>query len=91
MATPIVAQVPVMPTIVPISISPKEKQEKFNGLNFKRLQYKMLFYMTILNLARFLTQDAPTLKDDEHDIQVISDVDAWKHSNFLCRNYVINA
>ncbi|RVW22483.1 hypothetical protein CK203_107222 [Vitis vinifera] len=72
-ATPTVAQVPAMPTAVPISVSPGEKPEKFSGLNFKRWQQKMLFYLTTLNLARFLTEDAPKLKEDEHDIQVITD------------------
>ncbi|RVW41557.1 Retrovirus-related Pol polyprotein from transposon TNT 1-94 [Vitis vinifera] len=89
-ATPTVAQVPAMPTAVPISVSLGEKLEKFSGLNFKRWQQKMLFYLTTLNLARFLTEDAPKLKEDEHDIQVISAIDAWKHSDFLCRNYVMN-
>ena len=51
----------------------------------------MLFYLTTLNLARFLIEEAPKLKEDERDIQVISAVDAWKHSDFLCRNYVMNA
>ena len=51
----------------------------------------MLFYMTTLNLARFLTEEAPKLKEDECDIQVISIVDAWKHSDFLRMNYVMNA
>ena len=32
-----------------------EKPKKFNGLNFKRWQQMMLFYLTTLNLARFLT------------------------------------
>ena len=50
----------------------------------------MLFYLTNLNLVRFLTEDAPKLKEDELDIQVISDVDAWKHFDFLCKNYVMN-
>ena len=90
-ATPTVAQVPVMPTAMPISVSPGEKLEKFNKLNFKMLQQKMFFYLTTLNLARFLTEDAPKLKEDEDDIQVISVVDAWKHSAFLYRNYVTNS
>ena len=90
-ATPIVAQLPVMPTVMPISVSPGEKPEKFNRLNFKRWQHKMLFYLTTLNLARFFTEDTPKLKEDEHDFQVISVVDAWKHSDFQCRNYVMNA
>ena len=51
----------------------------------------MLFYLTILNLAKFLTEHAPKFKEDENDIQVISVVDAWKHSDYLCRNYVMNA
>ena len=51
----------------------------------------MLFYLTILNLSRFLTKDAPKLKEDEHNILVINVVDDWKHFDFLCRNYVMNA
>ena len=61
-----------MPTIVLISISPIEKPEKFNELNFKMWEHKMLFYLTTLNLARFLTEDAPKLKEYDHNIQVIN-------------------
>ena len=89
MATPIVAQVPMM-IVVPIFVSPGEKPEKCNELNFKRWQQKILFYPTTLNLARFLTKEAPKLKKDERDIQVINVMYAWKHSHFLCRNCVMN-
>ena len=85
------AKVPMRPMVVPISISLRKKLEKFNGLNFKRWQYTMLFYLTTLNLMRFLAEDAPNLKEDEHTIQVISIVDAWKRYDFLCMNYVMNA
>ena len=44
-----------------------------------------------MNLTKFLIEDAPKLKKDVRNIQVISIVDAWKHSEFLCRNYVMNA
>ena len=81
-ATPIVAQVPVMPTTMPISVSHGEKPEKFNRLNFKRWQHKMLFYMITLNLVRFLTEEASKLKEDERDIQVINVVDAWNILTF---------
>ncbi|KAL2517558.1 Uncharacterized protein Adt_13805 [Abeliophyllum distichum] len=95
----IVAQVPsfvatqaVAPTgHVTVPVNHGEKPEKFNGLNFNRWQQKMLFYLTTLNLARFLTEDAPKLKQDEGDIQAVSAVEAWKHFDFLCRNYVINS
>ena len=43
-----------------------------------------------MNLAKFLTEDAPKIKEDERDIQVINAIDTWKHSNFLCKNYVLN-
>ncbi|GKA47325.1 hypothetical protein Tco_0740208 [Tanacetum coccineum] len=39
-----------------------EKPEKFNGQNFKRWQQKMFFYLTTLNLARFLKETAPQVE-----------------------------
>ena len=84
------AQVPMIPTALPVSVSLREKPEKFNGLNFKWWQQNILFYLTTLNLTRFMTKDAPKLKEDELDIQVINVVDAWKHSDSLCRNYFMN-
>ncbi|XP_076930458.1 uncharacterized protein LOC143595291 [Bidens hawaiensis] len=67
-----------------------EKPEKFSGTHFKRWQQKMFFYLTTLNLARFLTESAPQPAEGEEDAQAVSAVDAWKHSEFLCRNYVLN-
>ncbi|KAL2541555.1 Uncharacterized protein Adt_02533 [Abeliophyllum distichum] len=75
---------------VTVPINYREKLEKFNGLNFKRWQQKMLFYLTTLNLTRFLIEDAPKLTQGDKDIQAISAVEAWKHSDFLCQNYVMN-
>ncbi|XP_022888917.1 uncharacterized protein LOC111404326 [Olea europaea var. sylvestris] len=51
----------------------------------------MLFYLTTLNLARFLTETAPKLNEGEGDVQALSALDAWKHSDFLCRNYIMNS
>ncbi|GJV11610.1 pol polyprotein [Tanacetum coccineum] len=71
-----------------------EKPEKFNGQNFKRWQQKMFFYLTILNLAWFLNETAPQVEpptegqpSNVHDVQAVK---AWKHSYFLCHNYVLN-
>ena len=50
----------------------------------------MLFYFITLNLARFLRKEASVLKEDESDRQVIAVIDAWKHFDFLCRNYILN-
>ncbi|KAK3001561.1 hypothetical protein RJ639_021568 [Escallonia herrerae] len=49
----------------------------------------MLFYLTTLNLARFLQEDAPDLGENP-DLQIVAAVDAWKHLDFLCKNYILN-
>nr|AAK70407.1 pol polyprotein [Citrus x paradisi] len=106
MATETVDDIPYVPVAVPsvvaapsvvkepasvaIPVNHAERPEKFNGQNFKRWQQKMFFYLTTLNLARFLTKDAPKPKEGETDIQVASAIDAWHHSDFLCKNYVMN-
>ncbi|KAK3018627.1 hypothetical protein RJ639_003496 [Escallonia herrerae] len=38
---------------------------------------------------RFLQEDAPGLGDNP-DRQTVAAVDAWKHSDFLCKNYILN-
>ncbi|KAL8458214.1 hypothetical protein ACS0TY_035921 [Phlomoides rotata] len=40
-----------------------EKPEKFSGSNFKRWQQKMLFYLTMLHLVRFLLEDPPVVDE----------------------------
>ena len=50
----------------------------------------MLFYLTTLNLARFLNEDGPKLDIGETDKEKLVAVDAWNHFDFLCRNYVLN-
>ena len=67
-----------------------ERPERFNGTDFKNLQQKMLFYLTTLNLARFLNEDGPKLDVGETDKEKLVVVDAWNHSDFLCLNYVLN-
>ena len=82
------AQNPVQMPVVPVNHG--EKLKKFNGTEFKRLERKMLFNLTTLNLARFLQEDAPVLKENESDRRVIAAVDARKHFDFLSRNYILN-
>ncbi|GMY25995.1 Retrovirus-related Pol polyprotein from transposon TNT 1-94 [Fagus crenata] len=61
--------VALVTTPVTVPINHGEKPEKFNGTEFKRWQQKMLFYLTTLNLAKFLYEDAPTLYENESDKQ----------------------
>ena len=88
-STPTVVPPPT-PVMALMTVSHGDKPKKFNGTEFKRWQQKMLFYLTTLNLARLLQEDAPTLKENETDKQVVSAVKVWKHVDFLCRNYILN-
>ena len=81
------AQVPTPAVTVPVNHA--EKPEKFNGLNFKRWQQKMLFYLTTLNHARFLIEDPPQVNEEDRGSLMAFDV--WKSSDYLCRNYVMNS
>ena len=73
--TPIVVPPPT-PVMAPMTVSHGEKPKKFNGIEFKRWQQKMLFYLTTLNLTHFLKEDAPALKENETDKQVVATVEA---------------
>nr|GFA60472.1 Pol polyprotein [Tanacetum cinerariifolium] len=71
-----------------------EKTENSMGENFKRWQQKMFFYLTTLNLARFLKETAPQVEPPKEgqpsNAQAVQAMEAWKHSDFLCHNYVLN-
>ncbi|KAL0349572.1 UNVERIFIED_CONTAM: Retrovirus-related Pol polyprotein from transposon TNT 1-94 [Sesamum radiatum] len=60
------------------------------GNDFKRWHQKMLFYLTTLNLARFLSEEVPVVSEGETDTQKRAAMDAWGHGDFLCRNYILN-
>ncbi|KAL8124282.1 hypothetical protein AgCh_012073 [Apium graveolens] len=83
---PVVPVAPVMPTV---PAAHAEKPEKFNGTNFKRWQQKMHFYLTTLHMDRFLKEEPP-LFTAESNMQTVYAADAWKHSDYICRNYVLN-
>ncbi|GJV39148.1 reverse transcriptase domain-containing protein [Tanacetum coccineum] len=54
----------------------------------------MFFYLTTLNLARFLNETAPQVEPPKEcqpsNAQVVQAVEAWKHPDCLCHNYVLN-
>ncbi|GKA92745.1 RmlC-like cupins superfamily protein [Tanacetum coccineum] len=55
---------------------------------------KMFFYLITLNLARFLNKVAPQVEPPKEgklsNAQAVQAVEAWKHSDFLCHNNVLN-
>ena len=87
--THVVPVAPFAPAMPHVSTAHAERPEKFNGTNFKQWQQKMLFYLTTLNLSRYLSEETPMLTA-ESDTQTVFAVDAWKHSDYICRNYVLN-
>ncbi|GFS43864.1 hypothetical protein Acr_00g0087420 [Actinidia rufa] len=72
------------PGVPTIPMAHVDKPEKFGGADFKRWQQKMMFYLTTLNLAGCLTEEAPDVAENETDIQK-------KNADYLCKNYILNA
>ncbi|XP_047942799.1 uncharacterized protein LOC125189579 [Salvia hispanica] len=81
-------------TMAPVSTSrvmaQADKPENFKGLDFKRWQQKMLFYLTMLGVVNFLKEDAPTVPEEETDFNVRAAYDGWHQGDFLCKNYILN-
>ncbi|GJW14597.1 hypothetical protein Tco_0018730 [Tanacetum coccineum] len=54
----------------------------------------LFFYLTTLGLARFLKETVPQVEPpaegQSSNAQAVQAVEAWKHSDFLCHNYVLN-
>ncbi|KAF3629380.1 hypothetical protein FXO38_27721 [Capsicum annuum] len=71
-------------------MTPAEKLEKFVGIDFKQWQQKMFFYLITLCLQRFISEDAPAVPEGTSDKEHFMIVEAWKHSDLLCRNYILS-
>ncbi|PHT98669.1 hypothetical protein BC332_32403 [Capsicum chinense] len=67
-----------------------EKPRNFEGIDFKRWQQKMFFYLTTLCLQRFTVEEAPEVPEGTPKKECFLIVEAWKHSDFLCRNYILS-
>ncbi|PHT66184.1 hypothetical protein T459_30609 [Capsicum annuum] len=67
-----------------------EKPEKFAGIDFKRWQQKIFFYLTTLCLQRFIFEEAPEVPKGTSEQERFVIVEAWKHSDFLYRNYILS-
>ncbi|XP_070020298.1 uncharacterized protein [Nicotiana sylvestris] len=73
-----------------LTLAPAEKPEKFFGLDFKWWQQKMFFYLTTLSLQKFIKEDVPVLPDETPENERFLVIEVWKHSDFLCKNYVLS-
>ena len=57
-----------------------EKPWKFDGIEFKRWQQKMLFYLITLHLAKFLQEGPPEPGTDRDSVLA---ADAWTKVTFF--------
>ncbi|KAL7147903.1 hypothetical protein ABFS83_06G140900 [Erythranthe nasuta] len=77
----------------PKVVGAAEKPNKFTGTDFAIWKNKMFFYLTTMNLAKFLNEEAPKTNEGEtpeNNKEVFQTIDAWSYSDFLCRNYILN-
>ncbi|XP_060202894.1 uncharacterized protein LOC132631325 [Lycium barbarum] len=70
--------------------TPAKKFGKFTGIDFKRWQQKMFFYLTTLSLQKFIQEVVPVLPDSTSENERFVVTEAWKHSDFLCKNYILS-
>ena len=73
-----------------VVIAPAEKPAKFSGVDFKRWQQKMFFYLTTLSLQKFINENVPVMSDETPPDEGFLVTEAWTHSNFLCKNYILS-
>nr|XP_033508305.1 uncharacterized protein LOC117273285 [Nicotiana tomentosiformis] len=72
------------------TLAPVEKPEKNFGIDFKRWQQKMFFYLTTLSLQKFIKEDVPVLPDETPENERFLVTESWKYSDFLCKNYILS-
>ncbi|XP_075080166.1 uncharacterized protein LOC142165529 [Nicotiana tabacum] len=50
----------------------------------------MFFYLTTLSLQCFINDDIPVLGEETPENERFVVTEAWKHSDFLCKNYILS-
>ncbi|VFQ74359.1 unnamed protein product [Cuscuta campestris] len=76
------------PTVMLPTNSVKEPA-KFTGVGFKIWQQRMLFWLTTLNLARYLREDPPVVGENA-DEPTVQAKEAWIANNYTCLNLILN-
>ncbi|XP_076908389.1 uncharacterized protein LOC143565245 [Bidens hawaiensis] len=69
------------------------KLEKFEGIDFRRWQKKMNFFLTTLKLVYVLSTPMPVVEmsDDENvTMQQTQRQTKWKNDDYLCRGHILN-
>ncbi|KAK4735466.1 hypothetical protein R3W88_009727 [Solanum pinnatisectum] len=71
------------------ALAPAKKPAKFSGVDFKKWQQKMFFYLTTLSLQRF-NENVPVISDETPPEERFLVTEALTHSDFLCKNYILS-
>ena len=71
----------VVPNQVAHAHVPAEKPNKFSGVDFKRWQQKMFFYLTTLSLQKFIKEEVPNPNEQVPEKDRFLVIETWKHSN----------
>ncbi|XP_009611731.1 uncharacterized protein [Nicotiana tomentosiformis] len=50
----------------------------------------MFFYLTTLSLQKFIKEDVSVLPDETPENERFLVTESWKHSDFLCKNYILS-
>ncbi|CAM8944812.1 unnamed protein product [Rhodiola kirilowii] len=65
------------------------KLEKFEGVNFRRLQKNMHFLLTSLKVVHVLSTPMPAA-DDNGPIDAIRKRRKWENDDYICRDHILN-
>ncbi|CAM8881870.1 unnamed protein product [Rhodiola kirilowii] len=65
------------------------KLEKFEGVNFRRLQKKMHFLLTSLKVVHVLSTPMPDA-DENGPLDAIRKKSKWENDDYICRGHILN-
>ena len=66
-----------------VALASAEKPAKFSGVDFKRWQQKMFFYLTTLSLHRFINENVSVMSDETSPEEPFIVTEASTHSDFF--------
>ena len=50
----------------------------------------MFFYLTTLSLQKLINENVPVMSDETRADERFLVTEAWTHSDFLCKNYILS-
>ncbi|RID62747.1 hypothetical protein BRARA_E01798, partial [Brassica rapa] len=68
------------------------KLDKFEGVDFRRWQKKMHFFLTNLNVVYVLSMPMPTVPEDAENesLDETRKQLKWENDDYICRGHILN-